>query len=403
MTALPPPTFFASAERASEDDLFRQHQVLFEQKLLPTLFDAVDQLVAVLNSDRQVVFANKSLLKLLGRADVSEIRGMRPGEALNCIRAFETPGGCGTTHFCEQCGAIAAILKSITGVVDTQECRIIQRNGRDALDLLVHATPLDISGIKYTVLSIRDISDEKRRQVLERLFFHDILNTASAVKGLAEAFCVAPTGDQEQFRQGLITASSRLVDEIVSQRMLTAAERGELDLRISGVRSLLFLQDLVAVYGSREIAQDRHMVLEAGSEDVHLRTDKGLLSRVIGNMLKNALEASEPGERIRLGCHAVGEMARFWVNNAAVMPREVQLQIFQRSFSTKGPGRGLGTYGMRLLAERYLEGRIAFSSLPGDGTTFVACLPLDLPHKDVQDQTPGHPAQKAASCNEFSE
>ncbi len=56
------------------------------------------------------------------------------------------------------------------------------------------------------------------------------------------------------------------------------------------------------------------------------------------------------------------------------MPREVQLQIFQRSFSTKGLGRGLGTYSVRLLTERYLKGSVSFTSSAEFGTTFrVRC------------------------------
>jgi sensor histidine kinase regulating citrate/malate metabolism len=54
------------------------------------------------------------------------------------------------------------------------------------------------------------------------------------------------------------------------------------------------------------------------------------------------------------------------------MPPEVQLQIFQRSFSTKGKGRGVGTYSMKLLTERYLGGKLAFTSAAGEGTTFTA-------------------------------
>ena len=38
------------------------------------------------------------------------------------------------------------------------------------------------------------------------------------------------------------------------------------------------------------------------------------------------------------------------------MPDEVKAQIFERSFSTKGRGRGIGTYSIKLLTERYLEG-----------------------------------------------
>ena len=57
------------------------------------------------------------------------------------------------------------------------------------------------------------------------------------------------------------------------------------------------------------------------------------------------------------------------------MSQEAQLQVFQRSFSTKGRGRGLGTYSVKLLSERYLGGRVSFSSTPEAGTVFRLFLP----------------------------
>ena len=55
---------------------------------------------------------------------------------------------------------------------------------------------------------------------------------------------------------------------------------------------------------------------------------------------------------------------------------EVALQIFHRSFSTKGGyGRGLGTYGMKLLGEGVLGGSVGFESTEEGGTTFWFRLP----------------------------
>ncbi|HOX23196.1 MAG TPA: ATP-binding protein, partial [Elusimicrobiales bacterium] len=58
------------------------------------------------------------------------------------------------------------------------------------------------------------------------------------------------------------------------------------------------------------------------------------------------------------------------------MEEAVRVRIFQRSFSTKGSGRGLGTYSIRLLTEKYLRGK---ASLAADehGTTFIITLPAD--------------------------
>ena len=103
--------------------------------------------------------------------------------------------------------------------------------------------------------------------------------------------------------------------------------------------------------------------------DAHIKTDKILLSRVIGNLLKNALEAESPGAKITLSCEKTADGAAFIVHNPACMPENSRLQVFQRSFSTKGAGRGLGTYSIRLLTEKYLKGKVSFTTGP-EGTIF---------------------------------
>jgi sensor histidine kinase regulating citrate/malate metabolism len=60
------------------------------------------------------------------------------------------------------------------------------------------------------------------------------------------------------------------------------------------------------------------------------------------------------------------------------MPEDVQLQVFKRSFTTKGKGRGLGTYGVKLLNERCLKGEVGFESSKGRGTTFFARYPTKI-------------------------
>ena len=95
-------------------------------------------------------------------------------------------------------------------------------------------------------------------------------------------------------------------------------------------------------------------------------------------MLKNALEASRPGETVTLGCEEVEGKIRFWVHNAGFIPPAAQLQIFQRSSSTKGEGRGVGTHSKRLLSERYLKGSVSFTTSQENGTVFTASYPLAL-------------------------
>lgn len=368
-------TMFAAPERASDGEIKRVFRQVMETPLLAQLLDAAPGGILVLNAERQIVFANRSILHFAGLTEPDAVLGVRPGEALRCIHSDEMPAGCGTSVFCTTCGVVKAILASQKGKADIQECRILRQKTGEALDLRAQATPLLLNNNPLTIFALLDISDEKRRKALERIFFHDILNTASGMKGFAELLQDASPEETSEYKQIIASLSRMIVDEINSQRTLTAAENNELTITPSAVQSLELLQELMALYQHHDIAKDRRLQLAAGSEDIALTTDRALLQRVIGNMIKNALEAIQPGQAVTTGCGKQGEQVEFWVHNPNTMPAEVQLQIFQRSFSTKGGGRGLGTYSIKLLSERYLKGAVSFSS-DKDGTVFRARYPL---------------------------
>lgn len=376
------PTDFAPAERATPEALERQAQVFAALEMLREFLDASPYGAVVLNAERQIVFANRALADLAGVEDERRLLGARPGEALNCIHWGDGPGKCGTSEFCGNCGAVNAILAAQKGLRDARECRITRRDGAEekALDLLVSTSPVVIAAQPFVICTLVDISHEKRRRALERIFFHDILSAAGGIQGLAAALAdIVRSDDGSECVRLLSTTSRRLIAEIRSQQQLLAAESRELAVAPSRVDTLPLLRSLSEQYASYDMAQGRAIHIDPVSEDVEIATDPSLLSRVLENMLKNALEASVPGETVAMGCRASGEQVEFWVHNDAVMPREVQLQVFQRSFSTKGPARGLGAYSMKLLSEQYLGGRVEFRSAEGQGTTFLARFPKLLP------------------------
>lgn len=367
-------TYFAPAGRVSQSEIHDQAQLFDGYLLLDSVMNAVPDVVVVLNEQRQIVYANQAAYNL---PDINpdDLLGLRPGEALNCVRAHTTEGGCGTTEFCRTCGAVQAILDALRGTQNIRECRILRTDGT-ALDLRVQGTPLHLGGQNFVVFTLQDISAEKRRRALERIFFHDILNTASVLKGFADILHEATTDEIEQMRPHFVRYANRLVDEINAQRELNAAENNDLVVHMQPVEALQILDELGDMYSHYESAEDRTIVIAREAQPVTLITDHTLLGRVLGNMIKNALEACPPGGTVTL-CSAETEgRVAFTVHNPTFMPRDVQLQIFQRSFSTKGTGRGLGTYSMRLLTEQYLGGRVDFTTSPDDGTTFIATYPL---------------------------
>ena len=124
-----------------------------------------------------------------------------------------------------------------------------------------------------------------------------------------------------------------------------------------------------------ETGQNRLILIADNSYDVVFNTDKTLFQRILINLLKNALEATLNEGTVMTGVENRGEKIRFWVSNEGVIPHNIKMQIFKRSFSTKGKGRGLGTYSIRLLAENYLKGKVGFTSNKMNGTIFFVDLP----------------------------
>lgn len=371
-----PDTRFAPARRETRAALLRQvgyfHAPAFSRQLL----DAVPAVLTVLNDCRQIVFANEALLELLGLPAPDALYGLRPGEALDCSESATAPEGCGTGEVCSTCGAVLAILSALSGEAGSRECRVTRcLGGRpQALNLRVWATPFAYRGEDFVIFAVNDVSHEKRRRALERTFFHDILNVVGAIKGSAELLDLYPHLEREETYELIRGAASQVIDEVEAQRALISAETGTLQVAADTLSSRLLLEQVAALYRNHDVAQDRTLEVASGA-DLLFISDRGLLARVLGNMVKNALEAVPAGASVTLGCHQRQDRIEFWVHNPGEIPRASQLQVFQRAFSTKGEGRGLGTYSMRLLSE-YLQGEVGFSSSAGSGTRFWAHYPL---------------------------
>ena len=363
-------TEFAPAERASEADVREQHQSLSNIPFLEKLLDSIPDILVFLNGQRQVVFANKAVFSFLGVEPTLELLGNRPGEAFGCVHAAETEGGCGTTEFCQTCGAVQAVLAAQCGSPEVKECRIAIKNSGEALDLKVSTVPFDYQGEQFTVCSLQDISHEKRRRALERTFFHDVLNTAGGLRGFVELLLESEPEEVPEVAGTVNKISRQLIDEIEAQRSLLAAESNQLSVNLVELDTKEMLEELAVVYRRHEVAKGKKIEIAADCESATFRSDQTLLQRILGNMLKNALEATSAEEKVTLGARGDGNRMELWVQNPAFMPREVQLQVFNRSFSTKGAGRGIGTYSMRLLASKYLGGTVDFTTSEADGTTF---------------------------------
>jgi PAS domain-containing protein len=374
---MPSLTYFLPAERLPLSEVAAQAKQIVDSPTLIAMLDTAPGIVALLNPQRQIVFCNEACAKAGGLARKEDAVGMRPGELLRCIRIAESPGGCGTSESCRYCGLAQALVAGQQGRANSGEC-LLQCEGQDrsvAAEYAIEVRPLVQLGPGWQCYSLSDVSATKRREALERIFFHDIMNRASAVQGVS--YILADQGVSPEVHArfvGMLSVSAQaLIDEIGSQRILLAAEKGELAVESAVRDSLHALRDAVDACQAFGLGKNKQVEILPAARSVIFETDAALLGRVLINLLKNAFEASAAGMTVTATCTApAAGRIRFSVHNDTAMPDRVRAHVFQRSFSTKGSGRGLGTYSVKLLTESYLQGQAWFESAAGQGTTFHA-------------------------------
>lgn len=358
-------------ERLSAAEVARQASLLADDPAQRTVLETLPGPAMLLNDRWQIVAANSRLAVLVGEpADL--LTGRRPGEAFRCSEAEHAPDGCGSAPACRVCGAGRCLraLEDGSGGPLHAECRITSRGlageGDVARDLEAGLSRLP--GTPWTLVAMRDLGAEKRRRVLERIFFHDVLNSAGAVAALAD---LALDGDRAILGD-LRGIAIQLIDEIRQQQALASAESGELAVRLQPLRLDRACAEVAAAYRLQQVAAGRGIDLAV--PPLLVSSDAVLLGRVLGNLLRNALEAIPQGARVLVTATAAGAWVRLGVDNPGELTPEVRRQLFKRSFTTKRQGHGLGTWSVKLFTEGYLAGRVGYGSAAGT-TTFWIELP----------------------------
>lgn len=155
-----------SHEYTEESELQRQITMWRAAESIHRIADAMPVGVLILNEQRQAVFANEQFCQIIDAESTQEIIGLRPGNIFNCVNSDKEEGGCGSSLLCKHCGAMRAIISSLFGESDIEECYLHRKKGLTPLELRVKTTPIDLNGENFTIFAVEDIRVEKERDAL---------------------------------------------------------------------------------------------------------------------------------------------------------------------------------------------------------------------------------------------
>ena len=370
-------TYFAPAQRTERWKFKNQIANISQNPLMDTLLKAAAGLLVVLNEDRQIVAINHAFLQKLDQEKAEEVLGLRLGESLGCVHAFKQPGGCGTTEACMSCGAAIAMMAAITDDrTNEQVCALLSDKNGTISDtcLLIKAHPVKIDDNRWILIYAQDITRQQFWGSLEQVFFHDISNILTSLSGNAELLKYHQPENKKI--TALKNGIERLIREVQMQKAFSRHKQDGIHVRQETVPLKKIRKETHLFFKGHVSTGTINFAETWPDETLVIRTDVILASRVLGNMIINAFEASDSDDEVRLDTIVTDDQIRWEVWNKTMIPPEIRVRVFQRHFSTKsGPGRGMGTYAMKLFGESCLKGKVSFSSLEGHGTCFAFSLP----------------------------
>ncbi len=157
-------------------------------------------------------------------------------------------------------------------------------------------------------------------------------------------------------------------------KVLAQLRRGSNEARMQSVA----LADILTAAAASKQAFKLRPTLELPPATLRVRAERERLTRAIGHLLQNALEATPPSGRVTLRAFEEAGQAIIDIEDTGSgMDEEfIRTRLFQPFDSTKGAGMGIGAYECRETL-RALGGNIEVVSTPGSGTRFRLNLPLD--------------------------
>lgn len=126
-----------------------------------------------------------------------------------------------------------------------------------------------------------------------------------------------------------------------------------------------------------DIFDDKNIHFKTSADEIQGFFDRDQLVRVVTNLIKNALQATERRENpeVKVLLEASSAIIKLTVSDNGVgIPRKDWERIFEPKFTTKSSGSGLGLAIVKNIVHSY-GGTVGLTSTVGEGSTFCVTIP----------------------------
>ena len=224
-------------------------------------------------------------------------------------------------------------------------------NERGTINLSIRVSGITVREEQLRILAFNDINSELDEKEIDswirltRVLTHEIMNSVTPITSLSETLLSLADTRDEEIRRGLQTISTTgkgLLSFVESYRRFTRIPTPEPSLFY--VKA--FIDRMVELARHQNKCDNITFHIDIAPADLIVYADENLISQVVINLLKNAIQAIDTQAdgkiEIQGRCNAAEEILIEIKNNGPAIPSDIADHIFIPFFTTKEGGSGIG-------------------------------------------------------------
>ena len=296
-----------------------------QEKYYELILDFVSTGLLVLNDNGAVYQKNKEALRLIG---------------LNIF-----------THVRQLSKVDTELMNRMESCRPGDKLQVTFHNERGTVNLSIRVSEINVRKEHLRILALNDINTELDEKEIDswirltRVLTHEIMNSVTPITSLCDTLLSMSESKDEEISHGLQTISATgkgLLSFVESYRQFTRIPTPEPSLFY--VKA--FIERMVELARHQNPCDNIIFHTEISPADLILYADENLISQVVINLLKNAIQAigSQPDGKIEIQayCNDTEEILIEIKNNGPEIPLEIAEHIFIPFFTTKERGSGIG-------------------------------------------------------------
>ena len=263
--------------------------------------------------------------------------------------------------------------KRVVALIDVYSEKVAAYSNDDVKILEIFAEHVAVAFMRLQYLEhIKEMHEQHNVQLsnsyqrVSSMVRHDLRNPLSSINLALDYLKKKPESTDKMYE--LIEKNIKYAQNIMEDwRHQTLT--GELQINTVNI------SDMVNNVVNASIHQEDIIIKTDISNRLEFKLDKNRFERVLGNLVKNAIEAMPEGGRLSIESYQKGNILHVIVSDSGVgMSEEVMNQIFTPFFTMKAHGMGLGLAYCKQAVEAH-EGSITVYSDEDRGTKFLIQIP----------------------------